>query len=169
MMISLIAAVAEGGGIGFQGRIPWRLSTDLRRFKTLTMGHFLVMGRKTCESIGKVLPGRTSIVVTRNPSFSRDGYLTASSLESALNIARQTGESEVFVIGGGEIFTKALPMADRLYLTKVHARVEADTFFPIFNETEWLVSELEEIPAGDMDSYATTFVRLEKEDSTGSH
>jgi len=162
MIVALIAAVDESGGIGFQGRIPWRLSTDLRRFKSLTMGHTLVMGRKTCESIGRALPGRTSIVISRDSDFTREGYQSAVSLLVALEIAQQAGESEVFVIGGGEIFNQALPLADMFYLTKVHTRQEADTYFPAWDENEWVVLERHEIPVGNRDAYPSTFLKLER-------
>jgi dihydrofolate reductase len=132
--------------IGRGGGLPWRLSADLKRFKALTKGHHLVMGRKTFESIGRPLPGRTSIVLTRQPasnwahSAAASDFLTAASLDEALS--RAAGDDEVFVVGGAEIYILALPRADRLYVTWVDADVEGDTFFPQVDWAQWrLVSE----------------------------
>lgn len=157
MIISLLVAMDERGGIGKDSRLPWHLSTDLRRFKRLTMGHYLIVGRKTYESIGRVLPGRMMIVVTRQGDYQAKGCLVAHSLDDAFRIAEEGGEEEVFVIGGGQIFTQALAKADRIYLTEVHTRVAADTFFPPIDEMEWEEVEREAFPAGERDEYETTF------------
>ena len=127
MIVSLIAALDEAGGIGKDGGLPWRLSADLRRFKALTMGHHLIVGRKTYVSIGRPLPGRTLIVLTRDPTFAAPGCLLAASLEQALALAGRRGESEAFIGGGGEIFAQAMPLAGRLYLTHVHTLAACDT------------------------------------------
>src|SRR5215469_5276330 len=134
MIVSLIAAMDESQGIGVNNRLPWRLSADLKRFKALTMGHHIIVGRHTFESIGKPLPGRHTIILTNRHDFRADGCATADSLDAALNLARQDGESEVFVCGGARVFQDALPIADRFYLTVVHANVAADTFFPQWRE-----------------------------------
>src|SRR5690349_14530681 len=123
MIVSIIAAMDEARGIGINNSLPWRLSSDLKRFKSLTMGHHIVVGRHTFESIGKPLPGRHTIILTNRRSFSAAGCLVADSLEAALDIAKQRGETEVFVCGGARVFQEALPTADRFYLTIVHAKV----------------------------------------------
>jgi dihydrofolate reductase len=141
MLVSLIAAVAENGVIGREGALPWRLSADLQRFKRLTMGHPIIMGRRTWESIGRPLPGRTSIVVTRQSAFlpGSPEVLVAHTLEDAIAAAAIApgGETEAFVIGGGEPYATALPRAHRLYLTRVLAAVEGDARFPDYDVREW--------------------------------
>ena len=133
--LSLIVAMAKNRVIGVKGAIPWHLPNELRLFKTLTMGHHIIMGRKTWDSIGKPLPGRESVVVTRQPRFQAPGALTVHSLDEAIAAAR--GDSEIFVIGGSEIFAEALPRADRIYLTTVDAAPEGDTYMPGFDPDEW--------------------------------
>ena len=147
MRLSIIVAMAPNRVIGRGGTLPWRLSADLKRFKSLTMGHHLIMGRKTYESIGRPLPGRTSIVISRGQetlarrasegnAVQHDGRLVLTdSLESAIGLAAP--DSEVFVIGGAQIYELALPRADRLYVTHVDAEVEGDTFFPAYDPAEW--------------------------------
>ncbi len=137
MKISLIVAAAENGVIGRKNELPWRLSADLRRFKDLTMGHAIVMGRKTYESIGRPLPGRRMIVITRQTNYVAAGAEVVGSLEDALNIAPQQGDDEAFIIGGAEIFARAMPLAQRLYLTRVHANVDGDVHFPPFDPGGW--------------------------------
>lgn len=149
MIISLIVAMDEAGGIGLQGGLPWRLPDDLKRFKQLTMGHPLIVGRKTWESIGRPLPGRKMIVVTRNPGYLPEGSLRAASLEEALSIARQGGEEEAFIAGGGQLYTHSLPLAERIYLTRVHTTLPADTFFPDFEPALWQVTSQEAHPADE--------------------
>lgn len=142
MIISLIVAMDEGRAIGVDGGLPWHLSEDLQHFKKVTMGHHLILGRKTYQSIGGTLPGRKMIILTRNEDFDAEGCTIAHSLEEALHIAEDRGEEEAFIIGGASVFEQTLPLADRLYLTRVHAHVEADTFFPAFKKGNWeLVSE----------------------------
>lgn len=155
MKLSLIVAMAENGVIGREGALPWHLPADLRRFKTLTMGHPMVMGRKTFESIGRALPGRRSIVVSRNPEWQAEGVETVTSLEQALTLA--AAEEEVFVIGGAEIFALALPRADRLYLTRVHAEIEGDVFFPKLDKSEWRTVSREDLAADEKNLYPTSF------------
>ena len=142
MIISLIVAVSENGAIGKDGGIPWHLPADLKMFKRITMGHHLIAGRKTFDSIGKVLPGRKMIILSRQEGYQPKGCQlpgcqVAASLPQALEIARATGEDEVFIGGGAVVYAQALPMATRLYLTQVHAQVEGDTFFPAFDPQAW--------------------------------
>lgn len=165
MLVSLIVALDENGAIGVGNKIPWHLSSDLRRFKAITMGHAVIMGRKTWESISKPLPGRSNTVITRSRGFRAPGAQVVPSLEEALELARSARESEAFVIGGGEIFALALPMADRLYLTRVHTTVpNADTFFPLIDLSGWARQEQIHVPAGEQGEHASTYevwVRLE--------
>ncbi|HEY9411181.1 MAG TPA: dihydrofolate reductase [Jiangellaceae bacterium] len=152
MTLTAIAAVARNGVIGAQGDLPWRLPADLRRFKALTTGHVLVMGRKTFESIGRALPGRTTIVVTRRASWSAGGVLVASSVDDALAAAAGLGP-ETFVAGGAEIYAQTLARADRLELTEVHAEPEGDTFFPELDRSAWLEVAREPHDGFDFVSY----------------
>lgn len=164
--VHLIVAVAENGVIGRDGDMPWRLSTDLKRFKALTMGKPIVMGRKTWDSLGRPLPGRANIVITRDHSFSVEGAIVVHSLSEALGIAREhaqkTGAGSVFVIGGGEIFRDALPLAQKIYATKIQASIEGDTYFPAFDPKSWQVIAEEAVPAGEKDSHPTRFVVYER-------
>jgi len=139
--VSIIAALDQHGCIGLNNQLPWRLSADLKRFKSLTMGHHLIMGRKTYESIGRPLPGRVSIVVTRQIEYEAPGCEICDSLESAVHRARMAGESEVFVIGGAEIYTHALPYTHCMYITYIHAVYACDVFFPEFDSAEWTITE----------------------------
>lgn len=163
--VSLIAAVATNGVIGAGGKLPWRLSSDMKRFRRLTMGRPVIMGRKTFETIGKPLDGRLNIVVTRQAGFRADGIAVAPSFDAALRLAEErtaTGAEEVMVIGGGEIYAAALPIADRLYITHVESAPEGDTRFPAIDLGVWRVTATERLPAGDKDSAATTFTVYER-------
>lgn len=162
MIISLLVAMDEKRGIGKDGKLPWRLSSDLKRFRELTMGHHLIVGRKTFESIGKALPGRRTIVVTRNLEFKPDGCQVAVSLEAAIETARINGETEAFVIGGADIYAQALDIADWIYLTQVHAEVDADTFFPELNTDQWTEGDADRYPADKRNQHAFTFRVLER-------
>lgn len=142
MRISAIAAMASNRVIGKDNRLPWHLPADLRRFKSLTMGHWLVMGRKTHESIGRPLPGRTTVVVTRQEGYSPAGVRVARSLEEALALAQ--AEDEIFIAGGGEIFRQALPITDRLYLTILEEPFAGDAYFPELDPTEWTLVDRED-------------------------
>lgn len=152
----------ENGGIGKDNRLPWHLSADLKRFKSITMGHHIIMGRKTYESIGKPLPGRTNIVVTRNPDYEAEGCIVVHSLDAALDLARENGEDEAFITGGREIFAQALETADRIYLTRVHAVVPADVYFPDFDQGEWSEVDSHYHPADEVNDYPFTMKLLVK-------
>jgi len=162
VIISLIVAMDEQRGIGKDGRLPWRLSSDLKRFRELTMGHHMIVGRKTFESIGKPLPGRQTIVVTRNASFKADGCIVAGSVQAALAAAQERGEPEVFVIGGAEIYAQVLDVADRIYLTQVHAEVDADTFFPELKHDRWTETQSTRQAADERNQYSFSFKQLER-------
>jgi dihydrofolate reductase len=152
MKVSLIAAVAENGVIGRQNAVPWRLRDDLRFFVQKTQGHHVIMGRKQYESVGHSLPRRPNLVISRNPDFSADCPVVPS-LERALELARAAGEQEAFVIGGGEIYALALPLAGTFYRTRVLADVPGDVFFPRFDEREWQVRRLSEQPADERNEH----------------
>ena len=157
MRMSLIAAMAANRVIGRDNRLPWHLPADLKRFKRLTMGHTLIMGRKTFESIGRPLPGRSTVVVTRQAGYAPPGVRVAHSVREALDLSE--GE-EAFVAGGAEIFQETLPVADRLYLTLIEKEFEGDTFFPDFDPSEWRLVEEERHEPHESDTevpYGYTF------------
>jgi dihydrofolate reductase len=156
MRTSLIVAMSDNRVIGRNGTLPWRLSADLRRFKRLTMGHHIIMGRKTYESIGRPLPGRTSVVISRDPDYQPRGVFVAHSIGQARELS--VGDSEVFFIGGGEIYRQVLPEIDRIYLTQVHAHVDGDTFFPQWDSAAWRLIESSEAAADEKNQYAHSFL-----------
>jgi dihydrofolate reductase len=137
MYISLIVAIAQNGIIGRENQLIWHLPDDLKQFKRLTTGHPIIMGRKTFESIGKPLPNRTSIVITRSKNWAFEGVVVVHSVEEALEVAGQTGTDEAFVIGGAEIYRVTLPLANKIYLTEVKADFEGDAHFVIPNLEDW--------------------------------
>jgi dihydrofolate reductase len=155
MILSCIAAVADNGVIGRDNNLPWRLSADLQRFKKLTTGHWLIMGRKTFESMGRPLPNRTSVVLTRDRGYQKPGAIVANNLDEALRLC--SGQEEVFVLGGAEVFREALPLAHKLYLTRVHAEVEGDVRFPALDLEQWNRVEQVSLPAGEKNEYPTTY------------
>jgi dihydrofolate reductase len=159
--ISIIVAMDRERGIGKNNTLPWRLSSDLKRFKRLTMGHHLLMGRRTFESIGKPLPGRQTIILTRQ-AYRQEGCLIAESFEQAVEIARAAGEQELFVCGGSQVYAEAIGRTDRIYLTLVHSITGADTFFPAMDDSSWLETETIDHPAGPGDEYPFTFKLLER-------
>lgn len=162
MIISIIVAVSENGGIGLEGGIPWRLGTDLRLFKETTMDHHIIMGRKTYQSIGKPLPGRKMVVVTTRKDYQAPGCDVVHSLQEGLELAQERGETECFIGGGARIYETALPIAHRMYISHVLSTVNADTFFPNYVEKEWKVVESRTYPAGELDQYSFRWVKLEK-------
>jgi len=137
MNISIIVAIAENNVIGSNNQLIWHIPSDLKRFKSLTMGHHMIMGRKTWDSIGRPLPGRQSIVVTHNKEFSIDGAKVAHSLSEAIELAKS--DNEIFIVGGGELYRQALPLANKLYLTKVHKAFDGDVLFPAIDYSQWRV------------------------------
>ncbi len=137
MIISIIAAMDANRVIGLNGKIPWHLPKDLKRFKRLTTGMYIVMGRKTHESIGRVLPNRVNIVLTRQKELPFPDCCLLNNLQLALDIAESNGKKELFIIGGAEIYKEALPIADKMYLTEIDAVYEGDAFFPEFDKSEW--------------------------------
>jgi dihydrofolate reductase len=163
MDISLVVAVSSNGVIGRDGDMPWRLSTDLKRFKSLTLGKPVIMGRKTFQSIGKPLPGRLNIIVTRDPAFEAEGCVTASSLSSAVALAedeaRQKALDEICIIGGGQIYRQAIEagLATVVHLTHVDAELDGDTRFPSLDPKVWEKQSETTFPAGEKDNFPTRY------------
>jgi dihydrofolate reductase len=161
MTLSIIAAISDNGVIGRNGDLPWRQSADLKRLKALTMGHHMIMGRKTFETLEKVLPGRTIVVVTRQPDFAPEGVVVVRSIPEA--VERVAGDPEPFIAGGAEIYQQSLHIADRMYLTRVHADLEGDTFFPEFDDVaEWKLIDAEHFEADEKNQYPYTFLTYER-------
>jgi dihydrofolate reductase len=169
MRISLIAAVATNGTIGRNNDLPWHMGADLKRFKALTTGHHFIMGRRTFESIGsKPLPNRTNVIVTRDPSFRADGVKVTHSLAEAIHLATEAKDDEVFIGGGADIFEQAVHNADRMYITRVHAEVEGDTFFPDFDDvSEWHLTDAEHFDADEKNDYPYSFLTYDRVASAG--
>jgi dihydrofolate reductase len=160
MLISLMVAMDEAGVIGRDNALPWHLPEDLKRFKAVTMGKPVLMGRKTFESVGKALPGRKNLVLTRSPDWQREGITVVHTVDEAL--ARSAGAAELVVIGGEEVFKLALPLARRIYLTEVHAQLAGDTTFPPFDRLPWHETARAAHPADERHAFAMTFLTLER-------
>jgi dihydrofolate reductase len=158
--VSIVVATDDHGGIGLGGRLPWHLPEDLKRFKALTMGKPIVMGRRTHDSIGRPLPGRHNIVISRQPGLRIEGCTVVDSLDAALAAAGPV--PEVVVIGGADVYRLALPCAETLYLTRVHADVGADTFFPALDAADWEEVAREECPADERHAHALSYVTLRR-------
>jgi len=149
--VSIIVAMARNRVIGAGNKIPWHLPAELKLFKTITMGHHIVMGRNTWESIGRLLPGRTSVIVTRQPAYRVEGAVMASSIAMAINAC--AGDNEVFVIGGAQLYAAAMPLATRLYLTVVDAEIAGDAFMPEFALDAWQKRSSQAFTADDKNPY----------------
>lgn len=168
MRVTIYAAVAENGVIGRKGGLPWRLSSDMKRFKAGTMGNPIVMGRKTWESFPKrPLPGRLNIVISRDPAYRAEGAEVVTSLKDAVTLATakgrcMAGAEEICIVGGGEIYRQAIGLADRLKLTHVLADIDGDTLFPVVDPAVWAEVSAEALPAGEKDSHATRYTVYER-------
>ncbi len=164
--VVIVAAIAANGVIGADGDMPWRLSTDLKRFKSITLGKPVIMGRKTFESIGRPLPGRLNIVVTRSKDYAPEGVKIASSLEEAIRVAAERARSDdadtICVVGGGEIYKLAMPLADRLHITHVQCEPDGDTVFPAIDRAIWAPVHEEQVGEGEKDTFATRYVIYDK-------
>lgn len=160
MKISLIVAMASNRAIGLNNKIPWHLSADLKKFKQITMGSPILMGRKTYESIGKPLPGRRNIIISRNPDYTQNGCMVFNSVEKALFACQ--GYKEIFIIGGDGFYQSMLPFADILYVTQIHKEFNGDTFFPAINKGEWKEVARENIDDDPTVDFSYSFVKLEK-------
>ena len=158
MKISLIVAMASNRVIGLNNQMPWHLSADLKRFKQITMGHPIIMGRKTFEAIGKPLPGRTNIIVSRNSSYQQEGCVVVDSIEAAINHGCRL-DDEVFVIGGATLYEATLPIADNLYITQINQMFDGDTFFPDFDRNKWTGVEREDVIDDKKVGFAYSFLK----------
>ena len=154
--LAMVVAIGDNGAIGKDGKVPWRIPEDLKHFKTITMGHAIIMGRKTWDEVGRPLPGRRNLVVSRNPALSLEGAEVFTSLEAAIAAARTT-DAQPYIIGGSGIYAAAMPLATRIDLTEIRRSVDADTFFPPFDRSQW--REVERRPA---ETEGVEFVTLER-------
>jgi dihydrofolate reductase len=161
VIISIVAAMAENHVIGRHNKLPWHLPADLKHFKHLTLGKPVAMGRKTFESIGKPLPGRTNIVITSNPEYPADNCIIVHSLDEALNAA--TSSKELMVIGGASFYQQALPLADRMYLTLVHGSFAGDAYFPQYNEQEWQQVNRSDHGADERNPVPYSFIEMRRQ------
>jgi dihydrofolate reductase len=159
-MICIIVAAAQNNVIGNNNELIWHLSADLKRFKSLTTGHHIIMGRKTFESIGKPLPNRTTVIITRNPQYKVEGCITVHSLAEALEVSKKDAIS--YIIGGAEIYKQALPFADKIELTRIEKDFEGDAYFPVINEGEWSVVASETFAATEKNDFSYRFDTLLK-------
>ena len=157
MRLTLIAAAAENNALGKDNHMIWHLPDDFKRFKQLTSRHHIIMGRKTFESLGKPLAGRTNIVITSNPGWNAEGVKITHSIDAALKEAFATEAKSVYIIGGGEIFKQSLSRTDRVYLTRVHATLEGDAFFPVLPENEWKLHSRLDFEPDEKHQYAYSF------------
>lgn len=162
MIKSIIAAVAENNVIGKDNDLVWHLPADLKYFKETTKGHFIMMGRKTFESFGKPLPNRTHIIITRDESYTYPGCYVVHNLEDAYKIAEENNRSEIFILGGAEIYRQSIDHADRLYITEIKASFDGDTFFPEINKNKWKEVERSDFEPDEKNKYPYSFVRYER-------
>ena len=160
--IALVVAAAQNNTIGKNNQLLWHLPKDLKFFKNTTWAGVVIMGRKTFESVDKPLPGRLNIVVTSNPDWKRDTVLTCSNLADAINLAKSENFKEISIIGGGEIYKQAMSLADVIYMTRVHAVLDGDTFFPEINSSEWNLVTTEDVEMDEKHAYSFTFEKWEK-------
>ena len=160
MKISLIVAMASNRAIGLNNQMPWHLSADLKKFKQITLGSPILMGRKTYESIGRALPGRTNIIISRNSSYQQDDCLVFDTIEKALTTCQKY--NEIFIIGGATFYEVMLAKADSLYLTQIHKAFNADTFFPEINAQEWKEVAREDITDDQSVDFSYSFLKLER-------
>lgn len=160
--ISAIVAMSENHVIGDDNQLPWHLPADLKHFKTITSGHPILMGRKTYESIGRPLPNRTNIIITRNPSYEAPGCIVVQSINEAVESAASIGSNEIFIIGGAEVYKQLLPNIERIYLTVVHDVFDGDAFFPEFNANDWIEKERVKHDADENNEYAYSFILMER-------
>lgn len=159
-MLSIIVALAENNVIGKDNRLIWHLPRDLKHFKETTSGHYIIMGRKTFESNGRPLPNRTNVIITRDRNYTAEGCVIVHSFEEAIKEAKN--DSEAFIIGGGKIYERALPLVDRIYLTKIHHSFEGDTFFPAINMDEWELTDQRDFEVDEKNRYPFSILVLDR-------
>jgi dihydrofolate reductase len=161
-MISLVVAAAENNAIGKNNQLLWHLPNDLKFFKNTTWAGVVIMGRKTFESVNKPLPGRLNIVVTSNTEWKYESVKTAKSLQQAIDIATAENFKKIFIIGGGEIYKQSMPIADTIYITRVHTSIEGDTYFPEINEAEWKLIDKDDFSKDEKHAYDYSFEKWER-------
>ncbi|MEN8185819.1 MAG: dihydrofolate reductase [Bacteroidota bacterium] len=159
-MLTIIAAIAENNALGKDNQLIWHLPADLKRFKKVTSGHHVIMGRKTFDSLGKPLPNRTTIIITRKNDYHVEGCLTANSLDEAIELAR--ADKDPYILGGAEIYKQAMAVADKLDLTFIHHKFEADAFFPEIDKSVWKETSRQDYKADEKNKYDYSFVSYEK-------
>lgn len=159
-MLSIIVAVAENNVIGKDNQLVWHLPRDMKHFKDTTVGHYIIMGRKTFESNGRPLPNRTNVVITRDKNYKAEGCIIVNSLEDAIKEAK--GDPETFIIGGGVIYELAMPLVNRIYLTKIHQTFEGDTFFPKINMDEWAEVHRRDFEPDEKNKYPFSILILDR-------
>ena len=159
-MLSIIAAISENNVLGKENKLLWHLPADLKRLKSLTMGHHLIMGRKTFESLGKPLPGRPHIIITRQQNYSPEGITVVDSLEKAIELAKD--DIQPFIFGGGEIYTLALPYVKKIYITKVHANFDGDTFFPHLKNEEWKLTDCQKFEPDEKNLFSYSYLEYDR-------
>ena len=159
-MLSIIVAVSENNVVGKENKLPWKLSADLKHLKSLTMGHHIIMGRKTWESLGRALPGRINVVITTDKNFKAEGGVVVHSLKEAFTIS--SSDDEIFIFGGGKIFKEAMPLVKKIYITKVHSIIDGDIFFPVLDMKDWKETSREDFKADEKNQYDYSFVTLER-------
>ena len=157
MTVSLIVAASENNAIGKHNQLLWNLPNDLKFFKNTTWGFPIIMGRKTYESVNKPLPGRTNIVVTTKPDWQANGVITAIDIKDGIKKAAETNSNKVFIIGGGEIYKQSMDLADNIYITRVHANLEGDTFFPVIDTNKFKLTSNEDFDADEKHAFAYSF------------
>ena len=157
MKVSLIVAASENNAIGKNNQLLWHLPNDLKFFKNTTWGMSVIMGRKTFDAVNKPLPGRFNIVITRQEDWQANGVLVAKDLQDALQKATETNCKEIFIIGGGEIYKQSMEIANKIYLTRVHANIDGDTFFPVLDENKWQLTSNQDFAADEKHAFAYSF------------
>lgn len=164
MILSLIVAASENNVIGVGNALPWKLPDDLKHFKELTIGHPIIMGRKTYESIGRLLPDRVNIIITRNKDFAVEGAVVVDSIDQAIEEAKKTGVEEIFIIGGAEIYKQTMDSANRIYLTRVNTRLKGDAFFPEIDDEKWkeVPGSRQMHPKDDTHEHSFVFITFER-------
>ena len=163
MIVSLMVAYSKNRVIGKDNRLLWRLSDDLKNFKRVTSGHHIIMGRKTYESIGRALPNRTNVVITRNKNFQAPGCVVVHSLEAAIDLARDNGETQAIITGGGEIYQQALSIVDKMYITEVDCEIDGDAYFPEIDTSNWKLVDEVHWQQDDKNEFNWTFKELSRQ------
>ena len=167
MLISIISAVSDNNVIGKTNSLPWYLPADLKHFKDVTMGHIIIMGQKTHESIGRALPGRTNIVLTFDNDFKAEGCIITTSIEEALRVASAKNEDEVFIIGGASVYKQFMEIADKLYITRIHYKFDGDVYFPKIDEKKWKIVSIDKHKKDSKNAYDYTFKVYQKNTKGG--